>query len=153
MNNSDSAARQVQFITAEQTIDLRSRVLRPNQPIEACHYPEDNLKTTFHLGILENNKVLSNGTFMQQSHLELREARRAYRLRGMATDPNFQKQGLGKLILNQAVEELKKRQCDLLWFNARISAEGFYGALDYKSIENIFDIPGIGLHKVMYRWL
>lgn len=145
--------KKIQFITAEDTMDLRSRILRPGQPLEACRYAEDNLVTTFHIGVLIDGRIVGNGTFMQQQHPDLEAFQLAYRLRGMATDPEVRHQGLGRLILETAENELKKRQCDLLWFNARVSSEGFYHKLGYDVIGNIFDIAGIGPHKVMYRWL
>lgn len=141
------------LISAEQTIDLRSRVLRPGQPIENCHYKEDNYESTFHLGIFASGKVVSNGTFIQQAHDNFKDAKYPYRLRGMATDPNLQKHGLGRSIIEQALIELQKRNCDLIWFNARVTAEEFYKKLGFNVIENIFDIPLIGPHKVMYKWL
>jgi GNAT superfamily N-acetyltransferase len=145
--------KKIQFISAEDTMDLRSRILRPGQPLEACRYAEDNLPSTFHIGVLLGEKLVSNGTFMQQQHPELQPSKLAYRLRGMATDPEVRNQGLGRMILEAAEAELRRRQCDLLWFNARVSAEGFYRRLGYDVIENIFDIACIGPHKVMYRWL
>lgn len=149
MNNE----KRVQFISAGQTIDLRSRILRPNQPIENCRYIGDNDEHTFHLGIVIDAKIVSNGTFMREQNINLPNAKLAYRLRGMATDYNFQRQGLGKLIIESALIELQKRNCDLLWFNARINAEGFYKKLGFKTQEEIFDIPATGPHKVMYKWL
>ena len=142
--------KQVQFISSSQTIDLRSRILRPNQPLINCHYVGDDNSTTFHLGIAINAKILSNGTFMLEKNENFVDTKLAYRLRGMATDPEFQKQGFGKLIIEAALIELKKRNCDVLWFNARVSAEGFYKKMGFHSIENIFEIPLSGPHKLMY---
>lgn len=132
-------------------MDLRMRILRPNQPREACVYPEDNFESTFHLGIIEDGKVISNGTFMQQTQPKFPQAQYPYRLRGMATDLNQQKKGLGQQIILAAEAELKKRGCDLLWFNARVSAEGFYKKLGYDAIEDIFNIDTIGPHKIMFK--
>lgn len=146
------SSNEVIFISSDLAMDLRRRILRPNQPREACVYAEDNFETTFHLGIFENNKVISNGTFMQQPQPKLPQAVLAYRLRGMATDNNQQKKGLGQKIIIAAEAELKKRHCDLLWFNARVSAEGFYRKLGYTAIEEIFNIDTIGPHKIMYKW-
>ena len=141
----------VKFITAEQTMDLRMRVLRPLHPREMCEYPEDSLGTTFHVGIEKDGKIISNGTFMLQSHADFPEAKLPYRLRGMATEPGLQKTGCGRLIIEFAETELRKRGCDLLWFNVRVSAEGFYRKLGYIAIERIFDIDTIGAHKVMFK--
>ena len=141
----------VEEITSEQTMDLRMRVLRPLHPREMCEYDEDSLDTTFHLGILQNGKVICNGTFMLQGHGKLPNAHLAYRLRGMATDPELQKKGLGRLIILAAEEKLKSIHCDLLWFNARVSAEGFYEKLGYRALPEVFNIDTIGAHKVMYK--
>lgn len=144
---------QVQEIRAEDTIDLRSRILRPGQEVELCHYPEDNLPTTFHLGIFGNERVICNGTFIQQGHSYFSEAKYPYRLRGMASDKKFQGQGLGSKLLCHALQQLKAKNCDLLWFNARTSAENFYRKLGFESTGEIFDITSIGPHKVMYKWI
>lgn len=143
----------VKQIQAEDTIDLRSRILRPGQKIELCRYPEDHLPTSFHLGIFEGTHVICNGTFIQQGNPHFPQAQLPYRLRGMASDKPYQGCGLGSTLLKEALVYLKKKSCDLIWFNARVSAEGFYKKLGYQKIDEIFDIPTIGPHKVMYQWL
>lgn len=150
----------VRLIPSELTFDLRDRVLRGVRPRESSFYAEDNLETTFHVGVLTAESgnapaehVISNGTFMQQGHPKLPGAALPYRLRGMATDPDFQKQGLGQKIVQAGIEELQKRGADLLWFNARVSAEGFYRKLGFEVIDDVYDIPQVGPHKLMYRWL
>lgn len=143
----------VQLIVAEDTIDLRSRILRPGQSLEACRYSEDHLPTSFHLGILQKDKVICNGTFIQQGHDYFPNAKFPYRLRGMASDQTFQRKGLGSGLIQTALSLLKEKKCDLLWFNARTSAEIFYRKLGFEEIGPIFDIPTIGPHKVMFKWL
>lgn len=142
----------IEMIAAERTVDLRMRVLRPLHPREACVYAEDSLPTTFHVGVLQNEQVVSNGTFMQQAQPKIAGPKVPYRLRGMATDPALQGHGLGRKIIEAAEVELLKRGCDLLWFNARVSAEGFYKKLGYTAIEEVFEIDTVGPHKIMYKW-
>ncbi|MBC7465930.1 MAG: N-acetyltransferase, partial [Bdellovibrio sp.] len=90
-----------EIISAAETIDLRCRVLRPGQPKEICHYPEDDFATSFHLGIRnDHGQVICNGTFLQQPHEFFKNAINPYRLRGMASDPLFQKQGLGSIVIH-----------------------------------------------------
>lgn len=147
----------IQFISAEDAIDLRSRILRPGQPLENCHYPGDHSESALHLGICFDvdgkTQVLCNGTFLQESHANWPMAVLPYRLRGMATDTPFNGQGLGRALLEFAQTELKKRNCDLLWFNARTSALGFYEKLGFSVVSDIFEIPGAGPHRVMFKWL
>ena len=153
MHSSNNSTRCVQFISAAQTLDLRSRILRPGQPIENCQYSGDNDGKTFHLAVIADAKIVSNGTFIKEKNKKFPDAAVSYRLRGMATDTAFQRQGLGKLIIETAIAELMKRKCDLLWFNARVSAEKFYRKMGFTALPDIFDIALAGPHKVMYKWL
>lgn len=141
----------IQLISSQEAIELRSRILRPGQDISLCHYNEDNLSTTFHIGYFLNNQIVSNGTFIAENHILFPECKNAYRLRGMATDIQFQKQGLGKKIILHAENLLIQKKCDLLWFNARISAEGFYQKLNFNKIGTLFNIDLIGPHQVMFK--
>ncbi len=143
----------IRQIEAENTLDLRSRILRPGQSLELCSYLEDNLPSTFHLAVIVDERIVCNGTFIQQDHPRFAEASFPYRLRGMATEPSFQKKGLGTSLIQASFKMLAERHCDLLWFNARVSAEKFYQKLGFDTINEVFEIPLIGPHKVMFKWL
>ena len=143
----------LQHITAEETLPLRSIVLRPGQPIENCRYKEDSLATTFHLGALIDGKIVCNGTFMKDICPYFTAEESAYRLRGMATNPDFRGLQLGSRLLKEAEDILRSRGCKLLWFNARESALVFYEKSGFVTIGDLFDIALIGPHKVMYKWL
>ncbi len=143
----------VVIIKSNDCIDLRSRILRPRQPIELCHFAEDDFESTFHLGVLKNEKIISNGTFMQNTNPYFSDNKNVYRLRGVATDKQFQGQGCGRLILAKAEDILTEKKCEILWFNARESAFGFYEKCGYKKIGDMFDIAGVGPHKVMFKKL
>ena len=145
----------IKHISASDCLDLRSRILRPGQNIELCHYAEDNLSSSFHLGALDSQsgKILANGTFMKNAHTHFSAATNPYRLRGMATDPDYRGLRLGSRIIASAEMLLRSLNCDLLWFNARESAFTFYEKNDYLYSGEVFDIAGIGPHKVMYKWL
>lgn len=140
-------------ITAADCLDLRTRVLRPGQDIQLCQFAEDNLDSTFHLGFYCDGKIVCNGTFMAMPHPLFPEAKKPYRLRGMATDPNYRGQHLGSQLLQHAEMILQTMNCDLLWFNARESAFLFYEKNGFISIGEMFDIHQVGPHKVMYKWL
>ncbi len=143
-----------ELITANETTDLRHRILRPDQDVDVCHYAEDFLSSTFHVGIRDaNKKIISSGTFIAEQNILFKDCVKPYRLRGMATDNHLQKKGCGRLIIQFALEKLQHIECDLLWFNARTSAEIFYVKLGFSSDSVIFDIPTIGAHKIMYKRL
>lgn len=59
-----------ELIQSLQTLDLRQRILRPGQDLSFCNFAEDDYPSTFHLGLREvsSQKIISNGTFIQQNH-------------------------------------------------------------------------------------
>jgi GNAT superfamily N-acetyltransferase len=140
-------------IRSKDCIQLRSRILRPGQNIELCHFQEDEFENTLHLGIFINDNIVSVGTFIANSTPLFSELKNPYRLRGMATDLGYQGQGFGRLILQDAEKKLCQRNCELLWCNARESAFSFYEKCGFNSTGEQFDIAGVGPHKVMFKKL
>jgi len=143
---------QIQLIQPALAIPLRHKVLRPNGRVEDCHYPQDLLTTTFHVGAMFEGDIFGVATFHHEAFPDLK-AQLPYRLRGMATHAKFRGQGVGRLVLNRGLEELRKRKCDLLWFNARQVAFPFYEKMGFLYQSSMFEIPSIGPHKVMYNYL
>jgi predicted GNAT family N-acyltransferase len=164
----------VQFVSLEQLLPLRAKILRPQMSLDKSLYPEDHEPKTFHLGVLNPNKVLlSVGTFINQVPTDenlkkellnsitipnampkelTNSLSNAYRLRGMATEETMQGKGLGSKIILEAEKILKQRKCNLLWFNARTKAMNFYIKLGYEFKPEIFEFPGIGPHCLMYKY-
>lgn len=142
----------VSFITAAEALPLRQKVLRPLLRPEDCFYKEDDLATSFHLGLFHAGRLVCIATFMLEASATF-HAGHPYRLRGMATDPRYRGQGFGGILLRQGIEVLKDRRCDLLWFNAREAAFPFYESLGFQYHGGLFEMPGIGPHKVMYKHL
>jgi GNAT superfamily N-acetyltransferase len=140
----------LQFISTKDTLALRHRVLKPHLTIENCRLDEDDLATTFHYGLFLKTELIVIATMIREEHPNFK-VQTPYRLRGMATDKNFQNQGFGKKLLSTAIENLEERGCDFLWFNARQIAFPFYQSLGFQFHGPPFEIENIGLHKVMYK--
>lgn len=152
----------VKKIECSETLDLRQKVLRPFSERKECQFPEDQNPRGFHLGVLLNQQqLISIGSFHPaEVPAPLREAlesratpiiQRPYRLRGMATDPDFRGQGYGAALLKRGEQELRDLSCDFLWFNARQVAYKFYEGLGFKYFGEEFEMSGIGPHKIMYK--
>lgn len=140
----------IRFIRTEDTYPLRLLVLRPGGVVEDCHWANDRLEGSFHLAAQIGEHRISIGSFYPERHPQLLGWKQ-YRLRGMATHPDFQGQGAGKRMLEFAVEHLKAQNADRLWCNARIKAVPFYEKLGFLREGPEFDIPGIGGHYLMHR--
>jgi len=139
----------VRQITAAETIPLRHSVLRPHQPVDACHYPGDEEAVNFHIGAFHNEDLISVASYFLEKHPDL-DGDLQYRLRGMATAPAFRGQGAGSQLIVKGNEILSKKDVPVWWCNARISAAGYYEKLGLSQLGDIFEIKPIGMHKVMY---
>ena len=74
-----------------------------------------------------------------------------YRLRGMATLPEFRNNHAGSSLIQKAEQILQERQADILWCNGRVTVANYYKRLGFQEHGEIFEIEPIGLHKVLYK--
>ncbi|MEC7275954.1 MAG: GNAT family N-acetyltransferase [Bdellovibrionota bacterium] len=137
-------------ISASDTIDIRHQMLRDGRSREEAIFPHDEDDQTFHLGGFIEGKLVSVASFYFENHPDLVDEYQ-YRLRGMATLPEFQHQGLSSALLKMAFPIIKQNLCSLLWCNARTSAMGFYQNVGFEKIGEEFDIPTVGPHVLMFK--
>ena len=140
----------IKKVAAKEIRPLRNLVLRPNLPIETTFYDLDDNKGTFHLASIMDNTIISIGTFYPENNVQL-QTKNGYRLRGMATHPNYRRKSAATKLMEKSFVLLKEKKCDILWCNARLIAVEFYKSLGFKIIGEIFDIPSIGPHYKMYK--
>ncbi len=143
---------QVCLVSASELYALRNLVLRPGKPLHTTFYDKDYHIDTFHLTISIESKAQCIATFYPEK-MEGVYSRKAYRLRGMATHPNFRRKGLGKYLMQSAFKHLLQQQADLLWCKARLVAIPFYRSLGFQIMGEQYDIEGIGPHYTMYKLL
>lgn len=141
---------QIREIKAEDTYPIRKKELRKNMTLSE-KVPGDFDENTIHLGVFDQDELSCVATFMKTKSPAFRGEQ--YQLRGMATEETHQRKGLGRAVLLEAEDLLSKKEVDILWCNARVSALDFYKKLGYKTVGEIFDIPQIGPHYVMYKIL
>lgn len=137
-------------IDAEATHDLRRRVLRDDRPDADVHFPEDDAPGTFHLGaVAEEGAVLAVASFTPEGTPH-RPTSRCVRVRGMAVEPGVQGTGVGRLLLEAAVDHLRREGFEVLWANGRDSVLGFYERLGWQVLGVGFTtVTGIPHHVVL----
>jgi GNAT superfamily N-acetyltransferase len=135
-------------IKAIDTYPIRHKMLRPSGTVEDCMFQGDHDELTFHLGAFVDKKLVSVASFYFEKHPAFSEAYQ-YRLRGMATLPEYQGQGYSSALLRTAFPVIKQNQCSLLWCNAREKALGFYKKVGFNATGELFSIPNIGKHMLM----
>lgn len=143
----------IRFISAKDTLALRSSVLRNGAPLEDCYLDRDMEQSTFHLGYFTTEDMLvCILTCQQDKHGKLPGS--SYRLRGMATHPEHVRKGYAKQLLEACMLHLQSQLAiDYLWFNAREVAFPFYESLGFEYMSDPFVLADIGVHKEMFKML
>jgi predicted GNAT family N-acyltransferase len=139
-------------ISASDTYPIRQEVLIPDHDSKKVKFDfDDDEDVSFHLGAFKDSKLVSVASFYYERN-SLFKDQHQYQLRGMATLPQYQGQGLSSELLNMAFPIIKQNFCTLLWCNARVSAVGYYKKVGFLTLDDsIFDIEGIGPHILMYK--
>ena len=137
-------------LKAEDTYSIRKEILRKNMTL-SHEMKGDFDSDALHLGIYELDKLVCIGSFMKAARTDL--SGQQYQLRGMATSDGSQGKGYGKLLLQEAEAILKRKDIDIIWCNARVVAIDFYKKMGYQLMSEIFEVPQIGPHYVMFKKL
>lgn len=137
-------------IEAEETFCVRQPVLRPGKPIESCHFEGDNLGTTAHFGLYENDEIIGVVSIFKVTNPNFVK-KEQYQIRGMAVLENHQRKGIGEQLVKKAEHYVREKKGELIWFNARENAVPFYEKLEYKTKGNPFEICEIGTHFIMLK--
>ena len=140
----------VKQINANDTHEIRHRMLREGFSIDECVFKDDESEQTFHLGAFEEGKLVSVASFYFDKNTTFDEPNQ-YRLRGMATLPEYQHKGLSSELLKMAFPIIKQNFCSLLWCNARSNAVGFYQKVGFEKVGEEFKIPTVGAHYLMFK--
>lgn len=140
----------VKQIEAKDTYTIRQAMLRPGHPIESCHFDKDSDEVTFHLGAFVDDHLASVASFYLNKTDNFDDEYQ-FQLRGMATLPEYQGQGLSSALLRTAFPLIKNNHVNMLWCNARTSAKGFYEKVGFEVIGSEFEIEGVGPHYLMIK--
>lgn len=141
---------EINKVDAEKIRPLRHSELRKGQDFSTTSYLKDYEDGTFHMACIVDDEIVTCATFYAQKSMKIK-SNNSYRLRGMATDSNFQRKGYASVLMEESFKELKKRDCDMVWCNARLVAVDFYKSVGFKIIGELFDIESIGPHYYMYK--
>lgn len=137
----------VRFISSNDTLALRSEILRNGLPLADCIFPTDDIEGAFHLGSFFGDSLVSVASFFPNNYKDRKSA--GYQLRGMATAKDFSGKGYGAKLIDFAISQLNATEATYLWCNARTSAVDFYKKKGFELCSPEFEIPGVGPHHEM----
>ena len=140
----------IKQIQATDCYQIRQQVLWQHKNIEHCGIDIDEQEGAFHLGGFLNDKLVCIGSFFKQTNTQFSE-KNQYRLRAMATLAYAQKQGAAKALLDFAFEKLLDLNQEIIWCDARLVAIGFYEKIGFTKQGEMYEIPLIGYHYLMWK--
>jgi predicted GNAT family N-acyltransferase len=141
---------QLRALRAEAARPLRQQILRPHQKAEELVFPGDDAADTVHYGLYEGDTLVAISSLYREA--ESGDPRLdAWRLRGVATLPEYRSRGLATQILLACIDHIRAQGGGLLWCNARTSAKPFYDKNGFETVGEPFELPGIGEHYLMRR--
>ncbi len=128
------------LLSPSDVIDLRWRVLRPGRPRQSAIFDGD--AQAVHHGLWRDTQLM---VVLSLFPTPLEHGGMLYpqQLRGMATAPSAQGQGLGSILLRTV------QGGGPLWCNARLRARSFYARAGWRPIGAEFEIPKVGPHQRM----
>lgn len=124
---------------------VRHPVLRKGLPLNTCAFDFDDAPNTLHLGAFANDILVGVLTLLNKTE--------NVQLRGMAVLEAFQGQGIGKLLVAHAENQVRQQNICTVWMNARLIAVPFYEACGYLKEGETFELPYGGTHYKMTKHL
>lgn len=140
----------VKRVPVEVVRPIRAQILRPNQPSDACVYPEDDQVDAVHFAVYIDRELVGVASVYHEPPAGKSDVG-AWRLRGMAALEAARRTGVGARLLEAGMAHIAAEGGTLLWCNARATAVGFYEAQGLKKAGAEFELPDIGPHWFMSR--
>jgi predicted GNAT family N-acyltransferase len=121
---------------ADTTYPLWRDVLRDGNPVARIDDPVG----TFHLAAHAADGTVVGVVRFSPGECPWRpDARTAWQLRGMATDPTVRGSGAGRLLVAEGLRRVAELGGDLVWCDARIGAVGFYERMGFRVVTEPYD--------------
>jgi GNAT superfamily N-acetyltransferase len=134
------------------TYPLRQRVLRPGRPLAAARLGiDDDPRTATFAARADTGEVVGTTMVYPEACPWLPDRPHAWRLRGMATEPGLRSRGVGRRVLQAALDHITEAGGELVWCNARVPAQRFYERAGFSTHGEPWDEPEIGPHVAMWR--
>lgn len=135
------------------TYALRQRVLRPHQTIPEMVASVGDRTGEIAFAALHNGAVVGSAIVLPAPCPWRPEVCDAWRLRAMATEPELRGAGLGRRVLDAAVDYVRTQHGTLLWCTARVRACEFYERAGCTVHGDVYPVEHIGPHVKMWRQL
>ncbi|HUC13735.1 MAG TPA: GNAT family N-acetyltransferase [Acidimicrobiales bacterium] len=134
----------------DEVLGLRQAVLRPHQRPDEVRFPDDEGPGTAHFCAQDDDGQVLGVVSVMRQRPPWRPDLDAWRLRGMATAPEWRGTGVGSALLGAVFDHVADEGGGLLWCNARLAAVGFYERSGMVTTGDVWEEPVIGPHIAMF---
>lgn len=110
-------ALEIRAISTADTYALRHQVLWPDKPLDYVKVENDDAGLHFGAFVEDDALVAVISLFVQGGEA---------RFRKFATHPNYQRQGIGSVLLQHVMVEARRHGATHIWCDARQDSAGFY---------------------------
>ena len=118
----------IRLVDGASTQELRRAVLRPNWPTGSPMHGDENPDAVHLAAVEDDGTVVGCCLILPRPYPNRAGEPGGWQLRGMATTPERQGQGIGAAVVAAALAEAGKRAGRLFWCDARTAAVPFYRA-------------------------
>lgn len=118
-------------ILIQQALPIRHHVLQFADSAEASILDGDGAAETKHFGCEMNGKLVGVASLFAESIAELQG--QGMRVRAMAVLQSYQRQGIGKLLMEKCIQVAREKNASYIWCTVRPTAEQFYARMGLRS--------------------
>lgn len=119
---------------------LRELVLRPGMTSGGSVYPGDDAPSTLHIGAFLTDKLVAVATTCQEPPPGM-SIPLAWRVRGMATLPEYRGHGLAGQLLARCLTHIHDNKGTLAWCSSRVATVSFYQRRGFVPVGEPFFLP------------
>jgi GNAT superfamily N-acetyltransferase len=143
-------------VAPERTYALRQQVLRPHQRVEEMALPgADRPDAAVMAAVTDDGTVVATCAVTPEAAprdlAAVLPPGGAWRLRAMATRPDVRSSGLGRAVLDAALDHVTRHGGGVLWCTARTPALRFYERAGFRTFGEPWIDEAIGPHVLAWR--
>lgn len=146
----DTGAVRVREATAEEVVGLRQRVLRPHESPAALLASDDRDAVDL-AAVTPTQRVVACARLCREPPSWATPATDWWRLRNMATSAQARGLGLGRQLVDAALQRARTAGAERVWCAARTGSAGFYTRCGFEPVTDPWDDPELGPHVGMAR--
>jgi predicted GNAT family N-acyltransferase len=137
---------QIRRALLSEILPLREEVMIRGTARTSPAFEGDQADSTLHFGTFDDSGQCLGCLSLMRADVEDVPA---YQLRGMAVEPAQRRRGIGRDLVEAAVDFAGNDGQFGFWCNAREPAVPFYESIGWRRVGDWFDIEGVGPHHRM----